>query len=431
MKLELGTFEVADVVISDKSELAGGTLYVDVRKIRELVLEDSNFSGVEVHLARPGESTRIVNVLDVVEPRHKIAGPGRVFPGLLGPPTMVGSGRTHRLSGVTVIETSESLDGEPNFWRDSMLDMSGPGAEYNLFADKLNLVLEFEPKTEFSDEELERLALTNLNRGSAWVEHYHRSVRIAGLKVAEHLAECTRDLEPDRLDTYELGPVDPELPRVAYSCQVLFHLLYGEFLGSLPALVHPNELMDGALVNTHNTVASTRDATHVLQNHPVVRELYDLHGKELDFVGVLVYQGQIKSQDDKEQSTDHALTALQMMAVDGIVMTWTGAGNPGIDVMLLCQKCEQQGIKTTIINTEMGLTPEDTGFVHFVPEADAIVNAGNYEETVTLPAVEEVIGGPKLMEPDLDAAGPLEVPLRYLHGSTNVMGASRLAGVRY
>jgi hypothetical protein len=99
--------------------------------------------------------------------------------------------------------------------------------------------------------------------------------------------------------------------------------------------------------------------------------------------------------------------------------------------MLLCQKCEQQGIKTTMINTEMGLTPEDTGFVHFVPEADAIVNAGNYEETVTLPAVDRVIGGPKLVEPDLDAVGPLEVPLRYLHGSTNVMGASRLAGVTH
>jgi glycine reductase len=189
--------------------------------------------------------------------------------------------------------------------------------------------------------------------------------------------------------------------------------------------------MDGAVLNTHNTVASTRDATYVLQNHPVVQELYDLHGKELDFAGVFAYRGQINSMDDKERSTDQAVKTLRMMGVDGVVMTWAGAGNPGIDIMLLCQKCEQQGIKTSMINPEMGLIPDDTGFVHEVPEADAIVNAGNYEEMLTLPAVERVIGGPKLVEPNLEAAGELEVPLRYLYGSTNIMGASKLAGIQY
>ncbi|MDP7225646.1 MAG: glycine/sarcosine/betaine reductase component B subunit [SAR202 cluster bacterium] len=431
MKLELGSFEVTDIVFSDKTSFSNGTLTVDVDKVRDLVLEDANFSGVKLHLARPGESVRLVNVLDVVEPRFKASGQGRVFPGLLGPPSMVGSGRTHRLSGLAVVETSQALPGEPSFWRDSMLDMSGPGAQYNQFADVLNIVLELEPRTEFSAEEREQLELTNLNRGSAWVEQYHRSVRIAGLKVAEHLAECTRGLPPDRFDTHELSPVDETLPRVAYTCQVLFHLYYGEFIGRHPVLVHPNELMDGAVLNTHNTVASTRDATYVLQNHPVVQELYDLHGKELDFAGVFAYRGQINSMDDKERSTDQAVKTLRMMGVDGVVMTWTGAGNPGIDIMLLCQKCEQQGIKTSMINPEMGLIPDDTGFVHEVPEADAIVNAGNYEEMLTLPAVERVIGGPKLVEPNLEAAGELEVPLRYLYGSTNIMGASKLAGIQY
>ncbi len=431
MRLEVGTFNVRDVVFSDATRLSDGVLYVDRDRVIELVLQDSHCGGVDVHLVRPGESTRLVNLLDVVEPRYKVSGPGQVFPGLLGPPVAGGQGRSHRLANLAVMETSEPLAHEPNFWRDSILDMSGPGAAYNLFADTLNLVLEIRPKTTFSSEELRQLELTNYNRASPWVQAYHRAVRAAGMKVAAYLAEVTKTATPDHLEVYELGQVDPALPRVAYSCQVLFHLLYGEFLGWQPTFLHPNEFMDGVLVNTHNTVASTRDATYVLQNHPVIHELYRLHGKALNFFGVLLYRGQINSPEDKERTTDYAAKLLRMVGIEGLVMTWTGSGNPAIDTMLLCQKCEQQGIKTTMINVEMARTPEDPGFVYFVPEADALVSGGNYETLITLPPVHKVIGGTRLMEPDLETSGSLTVPLRYLHGSTNVMGATKIAGVPY
>lgn len=431
MRLEIGTFNIRDVVFSDDMRLSDGVLYVDRDKVVDLLMQDPHFGSVEIHLVRPGDATRLVNVLDVVEPRYKVSGPGGVFPGLLGPPVAVGQGRTHRLANVAIMETSESVAQEPNFWRDSMLDMSGPGAAYNLFADTLNLVLEIKPKTDFLPEELHQLELTNYNRGSPWVQSYHRAVRAAGMKVAAYLAEVTKTLTPDHTEAYELGQVDRALPRVAYSCQVLFHYLYGEFLGWQPTFLHPNEFMDGVLVNPHNTVASTRDATYVLQNHPVIHEMYRLHGKELNFFGVLVYRAQINSLEDKERTTDYAAKILRMVDIDGLVMTWTGSGNPGIDTMLLCQKCEQQGIKTTMINVEMARTPDDSGFVYFVPEADAMVSGGNYETFITLPPMEKVIGGSKLMEPDLEASGSLTVPLRYLHGSTNVMGAAKLAGVPY
>jgi glycine reductase len=431
VRLEVGTFYVKDVVFSDHTGFLDGVLAVNRDEVRDLVLQDRRFSDVEVHLVRPGESTRIINLLDVVEPRYKVSGPGNVFPGLVGSAITVGQGRTHRLAGLAVMETSEPLMQEPGFWRDAILDMSGPGAAHNLFANTLNLVLALKPKTDFTPEELAQLRLTNYNRGSPWVQEYHRAVRAAGMKVAAYLAEATKALSPDQVAVYELAQVDSTLPRVAYSCQVLFHLLYGALVGWQPTFVHPNEFMDGVLVNPHNTVASTRDATYVLQNHPVIHELYRLHGKELNFCGVLVYRGQIRTLEDKQRTTDYAARLLRMVGIDGLVMTWTGSGNPGIDTMLLCQKCEQQGIKTTIINVEMARTPEDPGFVHFVPEADALVSAGNYERSIVLPPVEKVIGGTRLMEPGLEAAGALQVPLRYLHGSTNVMGATKLAGVPY
>jgi sarcosine reductase len=80
MRLELGTFPVRDVVFSNHTRLLDGVLCVDRDKVADLVLQDRRFSGVEVHLVRPGESTRLVNLLDVVEPRYKVSGPGHVFP---------------------------------------------------------------------------------------------------------------------------------------------------------------------------------------------------------------------------------------------------------------------------------------------------------------------------------------------------------------
>ncbi|MEE9248006.1 MAG: glycine/sarcosine/betaine reductase component B subunit [Dehalococcoidia bacterium] len=432
MRLEIGTFRVRDVAFSDATKLRDGVLYIDKEKVVEMVMEDHNFSGADLHLVRPGDSTRLVNLLDVVEPRCKVSGPGNTFPGLLGPPVTVGRGRTNRLDNVALMETSEPVTGsEPANWRDSIMDMSGPGARYNMFANTLNIVLDLKPRSDFSPEEMGQLELTNYNRGSQWVQRYHRSVRIAGSKVAAYLAEVTKDLVPDQVDVYEVGPADPSLPKVAYSCQVLYHLMYGEPLGWQPTFVHPNELMDGILVNPHTPPAAHRDATYVMQNNPLIRELYQRHGKELNFFGVLVYRAEIKNLEDKERSTDYAAKLLQMMDIDGIVMTWTGSGNPGMDIMMLAQKCEQRGIRASMINVEMAMTEEDDGFVYFVPEADAIVNAGNYERTIDLPAPDILIGGTKIRAPEMDVSGQVTLTLRYLYGATNVLGATRLAGVPY
>ncbi|MEE9198201.1 MAG: glycine/sarcosine/betaine reductase component B subunit [Dehalococcoidia bacterium] len=432
MRLQLATFPVRDLTFSDSTRLSDGILHIDRQKVTELVLEDSRFDGVELHIVKPGESVRMVNVLDAVEPRYKVSGPGTVFPGLLGPPVTVGEGRTHRLSNVAVIETSEPVEGaEPANWRDSVMDISGPGGEHNMFANTLNLVLEFKPRNKFSPEEMPQLELTNYNRGSLWVQQYHKSVRTAGAKVAAYLAEVTKDMTPADIQAYELAPPDPSLPNVAYSCQILYHLVYGEPVGWQPTLVHPNEFMDGFLVNPHTPPAAHRDAMYVHQNHPLIEDLYRRQGREFNFVGVLLYAAQIKTLEDKERSTGYAAKLLRMMGVDGLVMTWTGSGNPGMDIMMLCQKCEQLGIKTSMINVEMSMTQGDPGFVYFVPEADRIVSAGNYEQSIDLPAPDKVIGGTKIRAPEMDATGAVPLTLRYLFGSTNVLGGGKLGGVSY
>ena len=59
------------------------------------------------------------------------------------------------------------------------------------------------------------------------------------------------------VDTYELTEVDPSLPKVVYGCQVVRDLIYGIPPGWQPTLLHPNELMDGAVFRLSNYLASS------------------------------------------------------------------------------------------------------------------------------------------------------------------------------
>ena len=52
---------------------------------------------LDVDLAMPGESVRIIPVKDVVEPRWKIEGKGQVFPGMLSDVETIGKGKTLKI----------------------------------------------------------------------------------------------------------------------------------------------------------------------------------------------------------------------------------------------------------------------------------------------------------------------------------------------
>lgn len=431
MRLEIARFQVEDVVFTDQTNFTDGVLHVDKQALRELVVQDDHFVDVQIDFVRPGDKTRIINILDVVEPRHKISGPSTVFPGILGPPVTVGQGRDHTLKGLNLITTGEPAPGEAVHFRDSILDMWGTGAEYSPFSDTPNLVVHITGTAGFSPEQRRDLERTDSIHGSSYAQEYNLAARIAGFRVADYLASATRDQKPNDIDSYELAPVESPLPRVAYSIQQYRPFLYGQQIGWQPTLVHPNEVLDGALFKAFVGVGSNRDVTYSYQNHPIIQELYDQHGVSLDFAGVLLYTNGGEQLAEKERITGYATKLLKMLDVDGLVMTWNGGGHPGMDIMLLCQKCEQQGIKTTLLNPEMARTKTEPGFVHMVPEADAIVSTGNYETPITLPPADKVLGGAKLAIPEIDASGELHVPLRYVFNATSTQGHSRVIGVQY
>ena len=86
--------------------------------------EEKRFAKVDLELACPGESARIIPVKDVVEPRVKMDGKG-YYPGFSAPMSRCGEGRTFVLDGAAVITCGPIVAFQEGF-----VDMSGPGAVY-------------------------------------------------------------------------------------------------------------------------------------------------------------------------------------------------------------------------------------------------------------------------------------------------------------
>src|SRR3989304_5455299 len=105
MRLDIGTYKVKEVRLASNTGLDKGILSINGEELKELLKEDKNLREVSIGIASPGEDTRIIHILDAIEPRVKLDG-GGIFPGLLGPPLTVGEGRTNRLGGVAVMETA-------------------------------------------------------------------------------------------------------------------------------------------------------------------------------------------------------------------------------------------------------------------------------------------------------------------------------------
>ena len=297
MRLEIGDFQVNEVVLGPKTDFADGVLTVDEQELRTKLLEDDCFSDVEIAVARPGSSTRIHNIVDVVEPRIRVSDPGSDFPGMLSLPRTVGEGLTHRLAGVSVVEVSEAVPGEQSHWRTAIVDMDGVAKDFSPFGSLINVVLRFVPDmTQFPSFVTDDL---NILVGTPQAKKYGLAVRQAGLKAAVYLAASVRAKKPDRVRVFELGPRgrDDTLPRVVYLCQAVGLYAYGEptnspgeaGAGPLPTIIHPNEILDGAFVNLQSWPACHRDVTYLFQNHAVVEELYRRHGSDLDFCGVIIY----------------------------------------------------------------------------------------------------------------------------------------------
>ena len=425
MKLELGEIHIKDVVLGNESKIENGVVTVDTDALKELILEDEHLVDVKFDVAHPGESTRITPVKDVVEPRVKVEGPGEIFPGVIGKVTpTVGSGKTYALKGMSVMTAGKIVG-----FQEGIIDMSGPGADYTPFSKLVNLVLVIEPKEGIKQHQ------------------YEQAVRFAGFKAACYIGELARDLTPEVTHVYETptlmegAKMYPDLPRVAYvqmlQSQGLLHdtYVYGvDAKQIVPSILYPTESMDGAIVSGNCVSACDKNPTYVHLNNPVIHDLYQEHGKTINFVGHFITNENVYLAD-KQRSSDWTAKFCRYFDLDGIVLSQEGFGNPDTDLIMNAKKIEQQGVKTVIITDEYaGRDGTSQGLADSDPLANAVVTGGNANQLITLPKMDKVIGTLDYVtkiaggsDQTLQADGSLEVEIQAITGATNETGFNLLS----
>jgi sarcosine reductase len=388
MKLDLAEFPVKDLHLGRRFAYAKATLEMDESELVDLVLQDSRITEAWLAVAMPGEKTRITGIRDIVEPRIKVLGNGQVFPGVLGPVADVGEGTTHRLSGMTVIAAAAyegTIRAGTTVQRSAILDMSGPAAEISRFGAHAHLVVSF------------RLA-SGLGELDA-----HTAIQLAEYKVAQRLAQVTVELLPESVRSFDLSAETPGLPRVALVQGCITdpqHVhsgvgYYGLSLRqSMATFLHPNELFDGAItVDTTRSGRGYYPTTWDWQNHPLVLRLYEAHGKEINFAGVILQRIRFETAHGKEVGAQNAARLAKMFRADGALLTWIGGGNAFVDVMLTVQACERNGIKTVLVTYEHGgKEGGDSPLLFYLPEADGVVTTGSLDRAIELPPMDKVIG---------------------------------------
>lgn len=423
MKLEIGAIHIKDFRFDAKSAVQDGQLLVDKQALSEYIKGlDSRIVELELDIVKPGDDVRVMPVKDVIEPRVKVEGGGCMFPGFnAGEETMVGSGRTHALKGVAIVTTGKVVG-----FQEGIIDMSGPGADYTPFSRTMNLVVRIEVDEHCHSNQYQHEAV----------------LRRVGQAVARWVGELGKNVTPDEITTYETLPLaqqltaHPNLPKVGYvymlQSQGLLHdtYYYGvDIKNCVPTLMYPTEAFDGAITSGNCVSACDKNPTYVHQNSPVIEELYKRHGKDINFVGVILTNENV-TLGDKERSSNMVTKLAQQLGLDAAIVSEEGFGNPDADLMMNCRKLEAAGIKTVLLTDEFaGGMGESQSLADAHPSANAVISNGNANMMVDLPAMKRVIGHPSFanviaggFDGSLRSDGSIRVELQAITGATSELG---------
>lgn len=387
MKLEIGNFHVRDIVFGGKTEFKDGLLIINKEEVLNFVKQDERIIEAELYIVKPGDKVRLVPVKEAIEPRVKLNG-NSLFPGYTGELVRAGEGRSHALKDCSLLVVGKHWGG----FQDGLIDMSGEGAKYTYYSQLKNIVLVADTNEEFEKREQQKK---------------NRALREAGHKLAEFIAQCVKNQEPEEVEVYELEPVTKrsedinKLPSMVFVMQPQSQmeelgyndLLYGWDMNRMvPTFMHPNEILDGAVVSGSFMPCSSKWATYEFQNNPTIKRLYKEHGKTLNFLGVIMSNLNVAL----EQKNRAALFVSQMaknLGADGAIVAEEGYGNPDADFTACIVALEDAGVKV------VGLTNECTGrdgqsqpLVSMDEKENAIVSCGNVSELVELPPMEIVLG---------------------------------------
>jgi glycine reductase len=401
--------EVRSLELGEATRYADGRLTVSEEEAAP-IFRDPALADVRIRCSSPGESVRIVNPLDAVQPCTKGRGGGGVFPGFLGPALPGGEGDTHIMRGLAVLAAGYLPRAQ-----EAVIDMSGPAAEMSPLAATHNVVVEFDPAPD-----------------AAW-EDVEAALRRGVLRLAVHLADAALDAPADSVEDLPdpLAADTDGRPRVGVVTNLQTQgkfkdvFVYGRSLsGGLPTVVSPNELDEGAVVSGQYGHPALKNPTILHQTHPVVAALRESDDMSL---AALVLCPEPVQQAEKELVSAHAAKLCAALRLDAAILTKEGGGNADADVALKMDRLEERGITAVGIFAEMA-GRDGTGPPLVVPpsRATAMVSAGNYDEVVSLPACERALGGERIALLDVPATDEVELPAAAVYGSLNPLGWGRV-----
>jgi hypothetical protein len=430
MKLEVESIDIRDIQEGPKTRISQGVLYVNRREMEEILRRDPRMKSVETNIVYPGDRTRLVNIVDIIQPRCKTASEDEDFPGWVGKLKTPGQGKTRSLRGMSIV-LSNRFSKRPYA---SVLDMFGLGAELSRYGAMKHISLDPIPAENIDERDFES------------------AVKLAGLRTAVYVARAAEGHPVDHTDIYELDSSfrangkSSNLPRVAYYCQLHTPqhdyqgkpdpILYGTDINSmLPTILHPNEILDGAVVNPQTMRCMD---TYSIQNHAVIEELYRRHGKDLIFAGVVAGVASIEPVQRQRMAMMAANLISDVLGADGVVLTKVFGGMPHTDLALTAEECEKRGVKTTVFVMLWHSIGSVSDQIYFNSDAlDAIINVGQICERFILPQPERILGGTPetlISNPDfIQRAGDkaLDIEAFLLAGVIDMLGGTNTIGAEY
>ncbi len=425
MELTLARHRITEICLSGSTRLDGTTLTVDPQELSSHLLQDNALCGVDLELARPGESCRAGPVFDIIEPRAKAPGSSPDWPGILGSAVTAGLGTTHVIEGSAVTVLREASVGDSRGALGYVLEMSGAAAEGTHYAALHHLIV-----------------IPHTPPGLP-VHARHKAYRVAGLKAAVFLARAAMGEAPTRTETCPplAGERDrASLPRVAYIGQIFSRqrkpeideaILYGgDTDGMLPVVLHPDEWIDGAVLPSYHSSLGGAE-TYFYQNHPVISELYRRHHtRELNFAGTVATIASANNFDRQRNCHFAANLVRWALRADAALLTKFGGGVPHTDLSETARLLEGMGVKTAVQVTDLARDRRvESALLFNFPEVNAIVCIGGNGTVWRVPRAERVIAAsPEIAE---QLRGPVELDAMNVIGVANQQGASRLRATVY
>jgi glycine reductase len=425
VELELINYSIERIEWGDRALLEGKSLALNLSQLQNEIKEFTHGIGVDWELARPGESKRIVHVLDTVLPIAKLNGLGSTFPGFDGPAHLAGTGQTTRIDNLLVTVAGRFPHPESltpiEMPREGILDMAGIGADYSYGSDRFHLILSLTPQPSVSNET------------------FDQAVRDIALRCARYLAQIQKTTAAPERRTIALPAVNSALPKIALIYQIQSQVrgartfYYGEEISkTLPTFVHPAEFFDGAVVSGNYKI-ERKIPTALHCSNPYILELLERHGKSLNFLGVILSRGYNDSFEQKKKMGLWVARLARNLGAQGAVAFMEGTGNGTVDFMQTVKACEDQGIRTAaVLHESNGPKGYERPLVDHPTEADGMISRGNVSEKFYIPPLGTVIGGKEIdlhFKAKQDPCQPFLFDPTIFFGSYSKMGSSGFRAV--